>query len=143
MAITEAEFDNEAELQGWVKDEFTTFLPASDMLDGFSVKTLSGKGGVPDGFAFDFSGRAWYVIENELLNHGVWPHIAEQMVRFVVAMQNPETRRRIRDRLFEHVLDAGRGAEVSAILSRVQSRRTAKISSRLCLLRSAICGDLS
>ena len=31
----------------------------------------------------------WYVIEAELLSHGVWPHIAEQIARFVVATQNP------------------------------------------------------
>jgi hypothetical protein len=47
----------------------------------------------------------WYVIEAELLSHGVWPHIAEQLPRFVVAMQNPATRRTIRDILFESITE--------------------------------------
>ncbi len=72
MAIVEADFDSEKELERWVKDEFSTFLPASVLLDGFIVSTPSGKKGVPDGFAFDFDGRQWYVIECELLKHGVW-----------------------------------------------------------------------
>lgn len=127
MAMIEADFENEAELQAWVMDEFTAFLPASIMLNGVRVSTPSGKGGIPDGFAFDFNGRAWYVIENELLKHGVWPHIAEQMVRFVVAMQNPETLRKISERLFEHVLDAGREAEIAAELGTVPVRLSQKI----------------
>lgn len=122
MAIIETEFDNEAELQSWVKNEFCTFLPASIILDGSSVTTPSGKRGIPDGFAFDFSGRAWYVIENELLRHGVWPHIAEQMVRFVVAMQNADTLRRIRDKVFEHVLQSDLTNRVANELGTVPER---------------------
>lgn len=53
---------------------------------GFSVSTPSGKRGVPDGFSFD--GRRWYVVKCELLNDGIRPHVAEQMVRLVVATKN-------------------------------------------------------
>ena len=82
MAIQEASYSSEKELEEWVKPNFSTFLASSLLLDGFSITTPSGKRSIPDGFAFDFSGRAWYVIECELLQHRVWSHIAEQMVRF-------------------------------------------------------------
>lgn len=104
MAISEADFDNEDELHQWAATNLSVFLPNALFLPGFQVTTTSGKKGIPDGFAFNFHEREWFVIESELLNHGVWPHIAEQIVRFVVAMQNSDTRRKIRDRLFEHIL---------------------------------------
>jgi hypothetical protein len=44
------------------------------------------------------------VVECELLSHGVWPHIAEQITRFVVAARNPATLREVRDKLFHKVL---------------------------------------
>jgi len=100
MAIIQADFDNEAELQTWVEGNLSQFLPGVFAISGCRVTTVSGKHGVPDGFAFCFTQRQWYVIENDLLAHGVWPHIAEQITRFVVALQNPATRRKIRDHLF-------------------------------------------
>jgi hypothetical protein len=122
MAIVEADFDSEKELERWVKNEFSTFLPASVLLDGFLASTPAGKKGVPDGFAFDFDGRQWSVIECELLKHGVWPHIAEQLTRFVVAMKNSATLRIVRDRLFEHIMDSGTAAEVAKQLDCVPER---------------------
>lgn len=107
MAITECDFDNEMELQAWVCKNIHDFLGDVTYLDGFKVSTTSGKGGIPDGFAFNLTAKEWFVIENELLAHGVWPHIAEQVTRFVVAMKNPQTRRSVRDRLFEHICAAG------------------------------------
>src|SRR5262249_8486825 len=107
MAINECDFDNEAELQNWMEQNLGSFLQHSVFLKGFQITTTSGKGGIPDGFAFDFLGRSWYVLEAELLQHQVWPHIAEQITRFVVALKNPDTTRKIRDRLFEHVLSSG------------------------------------
>ena len=122
MAITEADFDNEKELERWIKAEFSVFIPLSFVLDGFSVSTSSGKRGIPDGFAFDFDGRQWYVIECELLKHGVWPHIAEQVTRFVVAMKNPSTLRTVRDRVFEHVMASGKANDVAKQLGSVPER---------------------
>ena len=66
-----------------------------------------GKGGIPDGFAFDFAKNEWFVIENELLSHSVWSHIAEQISRYVVSAQNPRTRRQIRDHVFTQIIERG------------------------------------
>ncbi len=122
MGIVEADFEKEKELESWVKAEFAAFIPSSIVLDGFSVSTPSGKRGIPDGFAFDFDGRQWYVIECELLRHRVWHHIAEQMVRFVVATKNPSTLRVIRDKLFEHIIASNATHDVAKKLGTVPER---------------------
>ena len=98
------------------------FLPNAIFIPGFQVATTSGKRGVPDEFAFNFHDREWFVIESELLDHGVWPHIAEQIVRFVVAMQNPQSRRKVRDRIFEHLIETDQCNAVAAVLETTQER---------------------
>ena len=117
MAISEAPFYSEQELHDWAAENIHTFLPNAIYLPGFQVTTSSGKKGVPDGFAFNFQEREWFVIESELLHHGVWNHIAEQIIRFVVAMQNPQSRRKIRDRIFEHLIDSGQTQTIANILN--------------------------
>ena len=83
MGIIEAVFDNEAELEGWAFANLSQFLGDCIFLDKCQIKTTAGKGGVPDGFAFNFAAKEWHLLECELLSHGVWPHIAEQVTRFV------------------------------------------------------------
>lgn len=116
MSIVEAPFADENELDSWVAANINDFLPSVRHIPGFRVNTISGKAGVPDGFAFDFTNREWYVIESELLAHGVWPHIAEQITRFVVALQNPDARRTVRDKLFDAIESADAVGKVSAEL---------------------------
>jgi hypothetical protein len=116
MPISEAVFDDERELQDWAVKNASDFLGECVQLNGFLITTPSGKGGVPDGFAFNFDQSEWYLIECELLNHGVWPHIAEQITRFAVALKNPRTLRNIRDKLFEYVISNDLGTTVSGQL---------------------------
>lgn len=120
--INEGSYDSEKELQDWTFDNINDFLPGSGLLEGFQISTVSGKSGVPDGFAFDFENREWFLIECELLSHGVWPHIAEQITRFVVALKNPETLRKIRDRLFEHLVDQRQTDAVCTALKSTRER---------------------
>ena len=122
MTINEADFENERELQDWVFANLDRFLPHTYLVNGFQIGTISGKNGVPDGFAFSILNREWYLVECELLRHGVWPHIAEQITRFIVALQNPETMRKIRDRFFEYVLEQKIGSEIVAALSTLPER---------------------
>ena len=114
--INEANYNSETELQDWVFANINVFLPRSTLIPGFQVTTISGKSGVPDAFVFNFEDREWFVVECELLTHGVWPHIAEQITRFVVALQNPEALRKIRDRLFEHLLKQNMSTAVVSAL---------------------------
>jgi hypothetical protein len=104
MPIIEGRFDSEAELQQWVKSNVSAFLSDCIFIDGFRITTSAGKGGVPDGFALNFKSREWHIVESELLSHGVWPHIAEQLTRFVVAAQNPSSLRIVRDRALEFIM---------------------------------------
>ena len=116
MAIIDAEFNNEMELQNWAFANSRTFFGNSILLPGFRITTLAGKHGFPDGFAFNFQERAWWLIECELLKHGVWAHIAEQITRFVVAARNPSTLRQIRDTLFERILAENEQESIAAVL---------------------------
>ena len=104
MAIDESSFDNENELHTWIVANFEDFFQGTIYLDGFYISTVSGKRGLPDGFALNLNEREWYLVESELLSHGVWPHIAEQITRFIVAIQNPSARRIIRDNFFEKIV---------------------------------------
>lgn len=122
MSIVQTPFTDERELQQWTTENLDSFVPDAFHVPGCQVTTITGKSGVPDGFAFSFRNREWYVIENELLNHGVWPHIAEQVVRFVVALQNPASRRRIRDRLFDALEAAHKVEGVAAQLGASRDR---------------------
>lgn len=116
MAIVECPFESESELEGWAIQNLTQFLGRCTILGKIQIVTPAGKLSIPDGFAFNFTTREWFVIEAELLVHGVWPHIAEQITRFVVALQNPDTLRKIRDRLFEQLLASGDAVRVSETL---------------------------
>jgi hypothetical protein len=117
MPIIDAPFDREQELEEWVFNNAVTFFGEAVLLRGFRIATPSGKHGVPDAFAFNFVSRSWWVVECELLAHGVWPHIAEQVTRFVVASRNSSTLREIRDRLFDAILSAGTEQAIAACLN--------------------------
>ncbi len=122
MAIDEVAFESEKELQDWVFLNIQTFLPHNYIVSGFQIVTVSGRSGIPDGFAFNFEEREWCLVECELLQHGVWPHIAEQLTRFVVALQNPESLRRIRDRVFEYILGESLVPQIASSLETVPER---------------------
>lgn len=119
MPIHETTFENEKELDDWVFLNLSQFLGDCVVLGKFQLTTVSGKGAVPDGIAFNFENRQWHLIEAELSSHGVWPHIAEQITRFVVALKNPGSLRKIRDRLFEHLVKTN-GVDAAALKLNVE-----------------------
>jgi hypothetical protein len=104
MAINDARFDSEDELERWVFTNWTTFFGTSLLLPKVRIATSIGKQGTPDGIVFNFQRRAWWIVECELLAHGVWQHIAEQVARYVVAVRSPSTLRAVRDKLFEKII---------------------------------------
>ena len=127
MAIKESAFENEKELHDWVTDNLTSFLPGAYYLPPKRIATIAGKRGLPDGFAVNFKIGKWYILESELLTHGVWPHIAEQLTRYVVAIQNPDSRRIIRDHIFEWILENELEEEVSGLLNTTPRRLLQKL----------------
>lgn len=127
MPITDAPFNAELELETWVYANIGSFFGECILLPGFRITTPSGKHGIPDGFAFSFERRAWWIIEAELLSHGVWPHIAEQLTRFVVAGRSERTLRQVRDKLFEAIVEQGRADSVAELLETDRTRLFPKL----------------
>lgn len=127
MAIVELPFDSEAELERWTFGNLSLFLGECLLLPKFQIVTPAGKGAVPDGLAFNIQAEEWYVVECELLRHGVWPHIAEQITRFAVALQNSDTLRKIRDQLFEAVIERGLSNNIAEQFATTTDRLLQKI----------------
>ena len=88
MSIEKRIYNNEAELHSWVETKVQYFFGDVIYLKGFQITTRRNKAGIPDGYILDLTNQSWTIIESELLVHGVWDHIAEQIVRFIVASQN-------------------------------------------------------
>lgn len=105
MAIKQLVFDNENELDIWVQNNYKTFF-GNDVIfvpGNFYINTKRNKGGKPDGFILDLKNSSWTIIEAELLKHGVWDHIAEQIMRFIVAAKSSVSQRKIRDVFFNTI----------------------------------------
>lgn len=99
MAIKQVNFKDEKELHNWVQLNFKDFF-GEDVIfipGNFFITTKRDKSGKPDGFILDLKNFSWTIIETELLEHGVWDHIAEQIMRFIVAAKNSVSQRKIRD----------------------------------------------
>ena len=104
MGIEQKKFDNEQELQDWVENHIVDFFGDVIYIPGnFFITTKRNKGGKPDGFILDLNNSSWTIVETELLHHGVWNHIAEQIMRFIVASKNDSSQRKIRDIFFNEI----------------------------------------
>ncbi len=104
MTIELKKYDDEAELHNWVEKNISSIFGEVIYLPGnFLISTKRNKGGKPDGFLLDLKNSTWTIIESELIEHGVWDHIAEQIIRFIVASKSDSTKRIIRDKFFEKI----------------------------------------
>jgi hypothetical protein len=87
-----APFSDEAELEAVLLENYEyIFGPDSILLPNKSIKSADGSGTIPDAFAIDLQQRKWYLVEAELLSHGVWAHIAPQVAKQIVASIQPAT----------------------------------------------------
>ena len=94
--FAEVEFSQEAEIEKVffehypiLMGESTVFLPKA------RIRTGEGSGTIPDGYAFDLDANEWYLIEVELLKHGVWQHIVKQISMQLVAANEAKSKERI------------------------------------------------
>lgn len=89
-------FENEVELERVVLENYEDiFGPDSLLLPKKLIKSADGAGTVPDAFAIDLLQRRWYIVEAELLGHGVWRHIAPQVAKQLAAATQLSTRRQL------------------------------------------------
>jgi hypothetical protein len=128
MAIERKQFDNEQELDKWVQSNYRTFFGDVIYIPGnFFINTKRNKGGKPDGFVLDLNNSSWTIVEAELLKHGVWDHIAEQIVRFIVAARNSASQRKIRDLFFDEIEARNIISSLSKKMNETESRLLQKI----------------
>lgn len=93
-----APFASEAELERVVVENYENlFGPNSFYLPKSKIETAGGFGTIPDGFAIDIAEKKWYVVEAELVHHGLWTHIVPQITKQLVASQLTTAKRKIID----------------------------------------------
>lgn len=70
----------------------------------FLIESISKNGRLPDGYLIDLENEKFYVIEVELSSHPVRKHIREQIDDFRLALKNPDTHKKIIDRLRKEIM---------------------------------------
>jgi len=91
-------FDNEAEIEKIVVDNYEyLFGPNSLYLPKALIKTSDGIGTIPDGFAIDVAQRKWYLVEAELIHHSLWNHIAPQVTKQLLAVNQLATKKTLEE----------------------------------------------
>jgi hypothetical protein len=132
MAIQQSKFNDEKELHTWVEKQIEYFFGDVIYLPGtFIISTKRNKGGKPDGFILDISNSSWTIVESELLHHGVWEHIAEQIIRFIVASSNDTTKKKVRNYFFDEIENRNLSATVSKKFNIPETRLLQKIETIL------------
>ena len=96
-------FNNEAELEEFVFKNLDKYFSKDRIFIGDKkrIKTKMGKGTIPDAILLDIENSKVCLIENELIQHGVFEHIVKQIIRFVVAYQNEESKRKLINLFFD------------------------------------------
>src|SRR5262249_42188204 len=128
----ETGFLDESELET-VVEKYAKLLFGNDTIylsKKMLVKTTDGRGTIPDAFVIDYENEEWYLVEVELIAHGVWRHIVPQITGQIVACLNQDMRNLITDRVLEHVasdpqlrLEPGIQQQVVSILRSINCRR--------------------
>ena len=91
-------FDSESDLERIVTKNYEhIFGPSSIFLPKSKIKTDSGTGTIPDGFAIDLDAREWYIVEAELSHHSIWNHIIPQVTKQIQASDNLETKKLVKN----------------------------------------------
>ncbi len=95
-------FDDEVELETFVFQNLDKYFSKDRIFigDKKKINTKMGKGTIPDAILLDIENSKVCLIENELIRHGVFEHIVKQIIKFVVAYQNEESKRKIIDLFF-------------------------------------------
>lgn len=93
-----APFQNESELEQVIIANYEyIFGPSSFYLPKSKIITADGVGTIPDGFVIDIGQRTWYIVEAELISHGVYEHIVPQITKQVVASSQLVAKQKIEE----------------------------------------------
>ncbi len=87
-------FTSEAELRNLVIENPNYFFGKSSFsLSKGQISDNEVFGQFTDGFVVDISNRKWFVINSSLSKYNVWNHIAPQVVRQLIAAEQPTPKR--------------------------------------------------
>lgn len=114
-------FSNESELESIVEKHHKLLFgnDAIFLSKKMLVKTGEGRGTIPDAFVVDCQNDEWYMVEVELIAHGVWRHIVPQITNQIVACLNQSTRDLLTDRVLEYISADSRLATQQGIQQKV------------------------
>ena len=99
---------SEEELERFVSEHASEIFSENSMYFDrkLKLKSLSGIGSIPDGYAIVFGDSLqWHIIEVELSSHPLYNHIVPQISRFISGINNLSTQKMIADALFHAIID--------------------------------------
>lgn len=68
------------------------------------LKSLSGIGSIPDGYALILADKPyWYIVEVELSSHNVFEHVVPQVSKFIAGIKNLATQKVVVDVIYEQI----------------------------------------
>jgi hypothetical protein len=89
-------FMNEAEIEGVVQKHADLLFGSNILyLSQTRIRTMGGKGSIPDAIVIDLEREEWYLVEAERAVHGTWDHIAPQVSKQLAALTFADTRQAI------------------------------------------------
>lgn len=92
-------FRNEAEIEQVFLEHYQVLMGVNVvLLPKSGIQTAGGSGTIPDAYAFDLDNNTWYLIEVELLHHGVWQHIVRQISMQLTAARDSRSQEKILDK---------------------------------------------
>ena len=67
------------------------------------LKSIAGLESKPDGCVLNFRDNNWYIVEVELSKHDPIVHIANQLTKFILGIENPKTKNDVVDILYDEI----------------------------------------
>lgn len=100
------EYENEEELEKIVKEHVKEIFGDDSLYfdKKILIESIAGTGTIPDGYLIDLPNNRFYVVEIELSKHDVNKHIRGQIDNFEEALENPESRKKIINKIRDEIL---------------------------------------
>ncbi len=102
----EEQFSKESELEGVLYEHYRLLYGDESLIFTKSqIKTAEGTKTIPDAFVINVEDREWFIVEAELLHHGVYEHIVKQVTKQIIAATNPETKALLKHEFVDFILE--------------------------------------
>ena len=97
-------YNSENELENMVFEHYKEIFGDNTILFNKSkIRTVANVGTIPDAFVVDLKNKKWYIVEVELKDHDIYGHVNSQIMRFLDAIDNPITKRKLSDKFYNEV----------------------------------------